>query len=85
MYASIDIISPRPASWRTPRKEGSMLSGWVNPHREQQTIPQGQAASPTKTVFTPTATKRAPIRRRSRRWQRRGEPHTEHGLGVVVV
>ena len=26
--------------------------------------------------------KRAPIRRRSRRRQRRGEPHTEHGLGV---
>ena len=26
--------------------------------------------------------KRPPIRRRSRRRQRRGEPHTEHGLGV---
>jgi len=28
--------------------------------------------------------KRAPIRRRSRRRQRRGEPHTEHGLGVLL-
>jgi len=27
--------------------------------------------------------KRAPIRRHSRRRQRRGEPHTEHGLGVL--
>jgi len=27
--------------------------------------------------------KRAPIRQRSRRRQRRGEPHTEHGLGVL--
>jgi len=29
--------------------------------------------------------KRAPIRRRSRRRQRRGEPHTEHGLGVLLT
>jgi len=29
--------------------------------------------------------KRAPIRRRSRRRQRRGEPHTEHGLGSLFV
>ena len=28
--------------------------------------------------------KRAPIRRRSRRRQRRGAPHTEHGLGVFL-
>jgi len=27
--------------------------------------------------------KRAMIRQRSRRRQRRGEPHTEHGLGVL--
>jgi len=32
-----------------------MLGGWVNPHREQQTIPQGQTSSPPKSVFTPTA------------------------------
>jgi len=29
--------------------------------------------------------KRAPTRRRSRRRQKRGEPHTEHGLGVLFV
>jgi len=28
--------------------------------------------------------KRAMIRQRSRRRQRRGEPHTEHGLGVLL-
>jgi len=33
----------------------SMLGGWVNPHREQQTIPQGQTSSPPKSFFTPTA------------------------------
>jgi len=32
-----------------------MLGGWVNPHREQQTIPQGQTSSPSKSFFTPTA------------------------------
>jgi len=32
-----------------------MLGGWVNPHREQQTIPQGQTSSPPKSFFTPTA------------------------------
>ena len=29
--------------------------------------------------------KRASIRQRSRRRQRRGEPHTEHGLGVLLA
>jgi len=29
--------------------------------------------------------KRAPIRQRSRRRQRRGEPHTEDGLGVLLL
>jgi len=28
---------------------------------------------------------RAMIRQRSRRRQRRGEPHTEHGLGVLLA
>ena len=32
-----------------------MLGGWVNPHREQQTIPQGQTSSPPKYFFTPRA------------------------------
>jgi len=30
-----------------------MLGGWVNPHRGQQTIPQGQTSSPPKSFFTP--------------------------------
>jgi len=32
-----------------------MLGGWVNPHREQQTIPQGQTSLPPKSFSTPTA------------------------------
>ena len=32
-----------------------MLGGWVNPHKEQQTIPQGQTSIPPKSVSTPTA------------------------------
>jgi len=29
-----------------------MLGGWVNPTREQQTIPQGPTSSPPKSFFT---------------------------------
>jgi len=36
------------------------------------------------TLSSPQRPKRAPISC-SRRWQRRGEPHTEHGLGVQFV
>jgi len=32
-----------------------LLGGWVNPHREQQTIPQGQTSIPPKSFSTPTA------------------------------
>jgi len=32
-----------------------MLGGWVNPHREQQTIPQGQTSIPPKSFSMPTA------------------------------
>jgi len=38
--------------------------------------------SPPKSLLTPTA-KARPIRRRSRRSQGRGAPHTEHGLGAL--
>jgi len=37
---------------------------------------------PPKSFLTPTA-KACPLRRRSRRLQGRGAPHTEHGLGVL--
>jgi len=33
----------------------TMLGGWVHPHREQQTIPQGQTSLPPKSFSTPTA------------------------------
>jgi len=33
----------------------SYFGGWVNPHREQQTIPQGQTSIPPKYFFMPTA------------------------------
>jgi len=60
-----------------------MLGGWVNPHREQQTIPQGQTSIPPKIFLHANGQrpKRAMIRQRSRRRQRHVEPHTEHGLG----
>jgi len=61
----------------------AMLGGWVNPHREQQTIPQGQTSTPN--ISSRQRPTRAPIRRRLRRRQRRGEPHTEHGLGVLLI
>jgi len=32
-----------------------MLGGWVNPHRGQQTILQGQTSIPPKSFSTPTA------------------------------
>jgi len=37
------------------RRTNSMLGGWVNPHRERQTIPQGQTSSPPKSFLTPAA------------------------------
>ena len=61
-----------------------MLGGWVNPHREQQTIPQGQTSLPPKYFSTPTANGRSAPRTGSARGVgRRGEAHTEHGLGVL--
>ena len=33
----------------------TMLGGWANPHREQQTIPQGQTSIPRKSFSTLTA------------------------------
>jgi len=61
-----------------------MLGGWVNPHREQQTIPQGQTSLPPKSFSTPTANGQSALRTGSARGGvgRRGKPHTEHGLGV---
>jgi len=40
--------------------------------------------SPPTDFLTPTAEAR-PVRRRSRRSQGRGAPHTEHGLGVLLA
>jgi len=61
-----------------------MLGGWVNPHSGQQTIPQGQTSIPPKSFSTPTANgQSAPRSGSARGVGRRGEPHTEHGLGEV--
>jgi len=63
-----------------------MLGGWVNPHREQQTIPQGQTSLPPISFSTPTANgQSAPRTGSARGVGRRGEPHTEHGLGVLLA
>jgi len=53
-------ISFAPTLDRTEMNDGKgynpyMLGGWVNPHREQQTIPQGQTSIPPKSFSTPTA------------------------------
>jgi len=42
-----------------------VLCGWVNPHREQQTIPQGQTSSPLKSLHTHTAASMNRDRRKS--------------------
>jgi len=33
----------------------AVLGEWVNPHRERQTIPQGQTSRPPQSFLTPTA------------------------------
>ena len=50
-------IRPVLDGFTTPLCKNSvhMLGGWVDPHKEQQTIPQGQTSSPPKFFFTPTA------------------------------
>jgi len=54
-----------------------MLGGWVNPHREQQTIPQGQTSIPPKSFSTPTANGQSVPRSDSARGVGRGaESHT---------
>ena len=42
-------------STQSRAEAANMLGGWVNPHREQQTIPRGQTSNPPKSFFTPTA------------------------------
>jgi len=56
-----------------------MLDGWVNPQRA--TNYTARSNIDTAQIFL-HANGQTPIRRRSRRRQRRGEPHIEHGLGV---
>jgi len=59
-----------------------MLGGWVNPHREQQTIPQGQTSIPPKSFSTPTANGQSAPRSGSARGVGRGAgshtPSTQH-------
>jgi len=49
-----------------------VLGGWVNPHREQQTIPQGQTSIPPKSFSTPTANGQSAPRAGSARGVGRG-------------
>jgi len=55
-----------------------MLGGWVNPHREQQTIPQGQTSIPPKYFSTPTANGQCAPRSGSARGVSRGASNTFH-------
>ena len=52
LASTTGVRTPRSWTWS---RVNPMLGGWVNPHREQQTIPQGQTSSPRKSLFTPTA------------------------------
>ena len=49
-----------------------MPGGWANPHREQQTIPQGQTSIPPKSFSTPTANGQSAPRSGSARGVGRG-------------
>ena len=59
-----------------------MLGGWVNPHREQQTIPQGQTSSPP--TCTPTVKARPDQASLATSAETRGVTH-DHGLGVLLA
>jgi len=52
-----------------------MHGGWINPHREQQTIPQGQTSSPPKYFVTPTAKARPDQAALARSAEARGATH----------
>jgi len=56
----------------TIKQKPYMLGGWVNPHREQQTIPQGQPSIPPKYFSTPTANGQSAPRSGSARGVGRG-------------
>jgi len=62
-----------------------MLGAWINPHSEQQTILQKVKHRARPNLSSSQRPKRAPTRRRLRRRQRRGEPHTERGLGILLA
>jgi len=62
----------------------TMLGGWVN-HTESNKLYRKVKHRVRPNLSSRQRPKRALIRRRSRRRQRRGEPHTEHGLGVLFA
>jgi len=61
-----------------------MLGGWVN-HTENNKLYRKVKHRARPNISSRQRPKRAPIRRRSRRRQRRRPPHTEHGLGVLLI
>ena len=54
-------------------------------HRESNTLYRKVKHRARPNLSSRQRPKHAPIRRRSRRRQRRGEPRTEHGLGVLLA
>jgi len=67
-----------------------MLGGWVNPHREEQTIMQDLTSSPPKSFFTPTAKARPDqaalaTSAEARGATHRARPRSQWGSGVEVV
>jgi len=51
----VDFAVPRQQVWAHLKRTQHMLGEWVNPHREQHTIPHGQTSITPNSFSTPTA------------------------------
>ena len=65
--------------------EGAICSADGSTHTESNKLYRQVKHRACPNLSSRQRPKRAPIRRRSRRRQRRGEPQTEHGLGVLLA
>ena len=80
---TLDVGRGTHISTHRHRRWSSLCSACGSTHTESGRLYRKvKHRSPPKSYLTPTA-KARPIRRRSRRSQGRGAPHTEHGLGVL--
>jgi len=68
-----------------PATVGALCSADGSTHTEINTLYRKVKHRARPNLSSRQRPKRAPIRRRSRRRQRRAEPHTKHGLGVLLA